>query len=42
VHPGDVLVADALDAMLTEAVVEDGRALDRLGGADDRARIVLL
>ncbi len=42
VDPRDVLVADALDAMLAEPVVEDGRALHRLGGGDDARRIQLL
>ena len=38
VDPGHVLVADALDAVVAEAVHEQGRALQRLGGDDLQAR----
>ena len=34
VDPGDVLVADALDAVVAEAVLEDGRALEGFGHGD--------
>ncbi len=34
VHPGDVLVADALDPMSAKAVEKERRALPRLGGDD--------
>ncbi len=34
VDPGDVLVADAFDAVRAEAVLEQRRALQRLAGAD--------
>ena len=37
VDPGHVLVADALDAVVAEAVHEQRRALQRLGGDDAAA-----
>ena len=42
VNPGDVLVADALDAVAAEAVVEDGGALQRLAHAQLQVGIALL
>ncbi len=42
VDPGDVLVADALDAVLAEPVVEQGRALERFAGRDLRVGVELL
>ena len=42
VNPGHVLVADALDAVVTEAVHEQGGALDGLGGHDLGARVQAL
>ena len=38
VDPGHVLVADALDAVVAEAVHEQGRALQGLGGDDLQRR----
>ena len=38
VDPGDVLVADALDAVVAEAVHEQRRALQRFGGDDLQRR----
>ncbi len=40
--PGDVLVADALDAVAAEAVIQNGRALQRLADGQLHAGIALL
>ena len=40
--PGDVLVADAFDAVAAEAVIQDGRALQRFADSQLEARIALL
>ena len=42
VDPGDVLVADAFDAVAAEAVIQDGRALQRFADSQLHARITLL
>ena len=42
VDPGDVLVADAFDAVAAEAVIQDGRALQRFADSQLHARIALL
>ena len=42
VDPGDVLVADALDAVAAEAVVEDGRALERFADGELHGGVALL
>ena len=42
VDPRDVLVADALDAVTAEAVVEDGGTLERFADAELQVRILLL
>lgn len=41
VDEGHVLVTDALDVVLTEPVVEEGRALQRLDGDGERPKPVL-
>ena len=42
VDPGDVLVADALDAVAAEAVIQDRRALERFAHAELHAGITFL
>jgi len=42
VDPGDVLVADAFDAVAAEAVLKDGRALERFADGELQARIAFL
>ena len=42
VDPGDVLVADAFDAVAAEAVIKDGRALERFADGQLHAGIALL
>ena len=42
VDPRDMLVADTLDAVAAEAIVEDGRALQRFADGQLHARIALL